>query len=156
LGVEYYAINIQDKTFYELGKGGWYELNYEPEAFSDLEYLTLFILEDCYFFVDGDMGYSDEEVKRITDYITNRVAPALFEMMRDTPPDKIKVVNDCGDDITICKAKGYRCIGTRYGSPGTKEYEEDVERLNCHFRSTNPKHWYNPEDYKKYPEYDIY
>ena len=50
MGVEYYIVNIKNKTFYDLGKGGWYCLRYGLEDYfqelQDPELLTLFIMEE--------------------------------------------------------------------------------------------------------------
>jgi hypothetical protein len=48
MGIEYYLINKENKTFYALGKGGWYCLKDDIEALTDLKYLELFIFEDVF------------------------------------------------------------------------------------------------------------
>ncbi len=157
MGTEYYAINLKNKTFYDLGKGGWYALT-DKEAFQDVEYLANEILTECYYINDADYWEDQEGKKDTVEYVTTRIAPDLYEMMRDTPPDQIRIMDDCGDDITICKAKGYRCVGTRYYSKGSPEYLESLTYMNRHFQTDNPLHkrWYDPEQYKNYPEFSIY
>lgn len=155
MGTEYYIVNKKDKTFYNLGKGGWYELNYDKEAFQDLEYLALFIFEDCY---DLNVGfYSQEEIEKIRKYVQERVAPDLFIMMKDCSPADIEVFNDCGDDSVIIRSKGYRCIGSRYFDIGTNEYNEHIDFCNRHLKDTPEiKRRYNPENFKNLPEFDKY
>jgi len=162
MGIEYYAINTQNKTFYDLGKGGWYALT-DKEAFQDEEYLCYEILTECYLMSDAadddywKIRYTEQERKDIVEYIKNRVAPDLFQMMKDTPPDKIKIVNDCGDDIIICKAKRYRCVGTRYYELNSDSYVEAMKSLNRHLEDTPiNKRWYNIESYKNIPGFNDY
>ena len=54
MGVEYYLINKENKTFYDLGKGAWYEFTGQEEALTDLEYLEEFIFDDCLYGYDRD------------------------------------------------------------------------------------------------------
>ncbi len=153
MGIEYYLINKKDKTFYDLGKGGWYELNNDTEAFQDLDYLINEILTECYYIDDGDMDvkYLDE----ITDHVTNRVAPDLYEMCKDTDPSDIWIVNDCGDEITIARTKGYRCIGTRYYDKVSKAYNDQIEFENRHFRK-NRRRMYDSKSFEKHPDFAKY
>lgn len=158
MGVEYYIINRKNKTAYDLGKGGWYALNDDKQCFQDLEYLENYIVNDCYdsVFNKHSSWYSDEERVELKEYITNRIAPDLFEFCKDTDPKDIFIFNDSGDDITICRALGYRFIGHKYHEKNDKDYQEHLDSLNRHFKESNPKHWYNPEDYKNYPQYSLY
>lgn len=155
MGVEYYVIDKANKTFYELGKGGWYELHYDMNVFSDLEMLTLFILEDVY---EGGQWYKLEVWLDMEDYITNRVAPDLFEAFGKTKKEDLVIVNDCGDDKVICKVKKYKCIGSRYyGNKESDEYKEAMIELNKHLEDTElNRKWYNPENYKQYIEWKQY
>lgn len=154
MGVEYYVIDKANKTYYDLGKGGRYELIYEMDVFSDLEMLTLFIIEDVW---NLDL-YPPEEKQDMINYTTNRVAPDLFEAFGKTKKEDLCIVNDCGDDITICKVKKYRCIGTRYYSDkDSDEYKKEMIDLNKHLEDTKiNKRWYNPELYTKYSEWEKY
>lgn len=158
MGVEYYAINIHNKTFYDLGKGAWYALT-DMEAFQDEEYLCHEILSECYYISDNDYWAPDEEKKKqeTIKYVKTRIAPDLFHMMKDTPKDKIKIVNDCGDDITVCRSKGYRCVGTRYYDLGSKEYEQSLKFLNRHLEDTaHNRRMYNPENFRNCIDFNVY
>lgn len=158
MGVEYYIVNRKNKTAYDLGKGGWYSLNNDKESFQDLEYLINYIITECYNSVfDKDSSwYSNQEKKELKDYIINRIAPDLFEFCKDTSPKDIFIFNDSGDNITICRSLGYKFVGHRYNEKGDKDYLEHLDFLNRHLKETNPKHWYNAENYKQYPEYEVY
>lgn len=156
MGTEYYAINTQNKTFYDLGKGGWYALT-DMEAFQDQEYLCNEILTECYHINDEQYWSNFDEAKKqeLINYITTRVGLDLFEMMKNTPPDKIYIVNDCGDDITICRAKGYRCVGTRYYEKNSLKYQENLQFLNRHFDPSR-KFQYDLSDYQNLPDFKKY
>lgn len=161
MGVEYYIINRKNKTAYDLGKGGWYALNDDKECFQDLgdlDYLINYIITYCYngIFNKDSSWYSDEEKAELKSYISDRIAPDLFEFCKNTEPKDIFIFNDSGDDITICRSLGYKFTGHRYHQKGDKDYIEYLDFLNRHFKETNPKHWYNPEDYKNHPQYELY
>lgn len=150
MGVEYYVVDKDKRTFYDLGKGGWYALNDDKEAFQDQEYLALYLLTECCG-LDSD----DKEWAWWKQYIETRVAPDLFAAFGDSKKDSLFVFNDCGDDITICRAKGYRCIGTRYGEG--VERQERIDFENRHFDGNGKLLGrYEPEGYKQYPEWAIY
>ncbi len=97
MGIEWYLINKRDKTFYDLGKGGWYSLD-DPDAFSDLEYLTHEILHECYYIDDLDYR-SEEEKIRIIAHVTDRVAPDLHEMCNGCGPGEVWVIPDSTDEL---------------------------------------------------------
>jgi hypothetical protein len=151
MGVEYWIVDTNQKVFYDLGKGGWYDL--EPEALQDQEYLALTILDDIF----TRTTHTDQEWQEFTDYINNRVVPELFKAFGQTKPEHIQIVNDCGDDHVIMKVKKYRCIGTRYGEPNSPKYSEYMQYNNKHLID-NPlnKRLYNPDNYTKYPEWNKY
>lgn len=155
MGVEYYAINKQNKTFYDLGKGGWYGLT-DMEAFQDEEYLCHEILIECFNVDEEDDWRSAKDKEWIVNHVKTRVGPDLFHMMKDTPPDKIKIVNDCGDDITICRSKGYRGVGTRYHAPDSPEHKQAVQFLNRHMDVNGNVTRYYGSDLKTIPGYDEY
>lgn len=156
MGIEYYAINTQNKTFYDLGKGGWYALT-DMEAFQDEEYLCNEILTECFYIDEEDDWRKPEEKERIINHVKTRVAPDLFNMMKNTPTTKIRIINDCVDDITICKSKRYMCIGTRYYDIDSPEYQKSMQFNNRHLEDTPiNKCWYDTDKYKDLPGYDEY
>jgi hypothetical protein len=153
MGVEYYVVDREKKIFYDLGKGGWYRLNDDKEAFQDQEYLANYILTECFFNLDH---YPPEERERLKEWIETTLAPELFSFFGDSKKENIFVFNDSGDDITICKAKRYRCVGTRHGET-LEEKQEDIDRMNRHLVDNElNRRWYDPESYKIYPEWSIY
>ena len=159
MGVEYYIINRKNKTAYDLGKGNWYALNHDKQCFQDLDYLINYIITECYGRVleKENSNCSEEENIELKSYIVNRIALDLFDFCKETDPKDIFIFNDSGDDITICRSLGYKFVGHRYNKKGDDDYLDYLENhLNRHFKNSNPKHWYNSEDYKDYPEYEIY
>jgi hypothetical protein len=146
MGVEYYLVNTKDKIFYDLGKGGWYDLNYDMEAFFDLEYLIEEILTECY---DGD------ESKR--DYVANRVAPDLYNICKGCTKSDIFIVHDCGDDLTFMRTKNYKCVGARYYDKDSEEYNKHMDFLNRHLEDTLlNKRRYDPKSLERYPGFEKY
>jgi hypothetical protein len=79
MGVEHYIINKKNKTFYDLGKGGWHKLAYEKEALFDLEYLKLYLRYDC-------CSYTDEDRLQLGNHFDTKVAPELFEFAKGVSP----------------------------------------------------------------------
>lgn len=125
MGVEYYIINKEDKTFYDLGKGGWYCLKDEIEAVTDQEYLGLFIFEDVF-------GHDDEEDVDFRAYC-DEIAAEIFEMAKCNNIKNLTVIDDCGDDTIILRALKYRCVGSRYRDPKDPKYNKEcIESENRH------------------------
>jgi hypothetical protein len=147
-----------NKTAYDLGKGGWYALNDDKQCFQDLEYLINYIITECYstVFKNNSSLYSDEEKQKLKEYISNRIAPDLFELCKDTWAKDIFIFNDSGDDITICRALGYKFIGHRYDEKSSKEYQEHLDFLNRHLTDPARKRMYDPEEFKQYHEFELY
>ncbi len=143
MGVIYYAVNRKNKTFYDLGKGGWDVLNDDKEALFDLEYLTHEILHECFDIDDrkwmnktdkADPAGSGQPPYLLIDYVTTRIAPDLFEFVEGAEPSDITIINDCTDDIFYMKCLGYRCVGCRYHLDKTsEEYKKSVASSNRHF-----------------------
>jgi hypothetical protein len=155
MGVDYYVADSAKKTFYELGKGGWYALNDDKEAFQDVDYLAHYILTECYE-VGRDDYYTIEENLEIQAYVRQRVAPDLFKAFGDSKKENLHIFNDCGDDLVVCRAKGYRCVGTRFGKTA-EEQEDHLDHQNRHLiDSPTTKRLYNPEHFKQYREWEIY
>lgn len=152
MGTKYYIINRQNMTAYDLGKGGWDELNYDKEALSDLEYLTQYVLDECY---NLDI-LTEQKRNEITTHVTQRVAPDLYLFCSGANLNDIFIFNDCGDDITICRSLGYRFVGHRYHEVGDKQYLEHLKFLNRHFdENDNLTHYYAKMDWYNHPDYHI-
>ncbi len=128
MSMGWYLINKRDKTFYDLGAGGWYSLD-DHEAFSDLEYLTHEILYEC-FYIDEPDYRTEEEKDKVIDHITDRVAPDLHKMCNGCGPDEVWVIPDNTDDLVFARTKEYRCIGTRYYDKNSDDYKTAIIQLN--------------------------
>jgi len=138
MGVEYYLINKENKTFYALGKGGWYCLKDDIEALTDLKYLELFIFEDVF-------SQDDEEDEEWMKYC-KEIGAEIFEAAKCNNIKNLVIVNDCGDDTTILRALKYKCIGSRYRSkedPGINK--KQIEFENRHLDPKSPPHLYDLE-----------
>lgn len=159
MGVEYWLIDKKNKTFYDLGKGGWYAFNDDLECFQDLEYLTAYILDDVWDLEERHKkgSYPNDQYLDIKNYIINQLAPDLFNLYCKSKPEDLEVVNDCGDDWVICKVKKYKCVGTRFYFDDPKERAQEIDHNNRHLEDTEiNRRWYNPEAYKKYQEWEKY
>jgi len=159
MGVEYWLLDKHNKTFYDLGKGGWYAFNDDLEVFQDLECLTTYILEDIYniFLLQVYALKEEEQNKTTIEYIKKYLAPDLYNLFKDVKPENLCVVNDCGDDMIICKSKKYKCIGTRFYFDDLEKRKQEIKYNNKHLEDTElNKRWYNSENYKQYPEWGKY
>lgn len=125
MGLEYYLVNKENKTFYDLGKESWYVLMDEIDAVTDLEYLELFIKEDVF-----DDNLSDEYCKEM--------AYEIYSVAKCKDIRNIIVVNDSGDDSIIFRSLKYKCIGCRYRDDNNPEYNKElIEFNNRHFKPEN-------------------
>lgn len=152
MGTEYYIVDKQNKTYYQLGKGGWYGLHDCLFAVADPEILSIYILDEAYH----NVIYSRQEWCEIREYIKSDLAPELFKLFGTTPHQYLKIINDCSDDLTILKVKKYKCIGTRYRYDN-ENMDDYLKHMNRHLED-NPynRRCYNPPDYYKYPEWEEY
>lgn len=78
---------------------------------------------------------------------TKKIAIDLHKLFKDVPIEFLEIINDCGDELTVCKAKKYKCVGSIF--------KEEVDAYNKHLEDNdwNRRH-YNPESFKKYPCWD--
>lgn len=133
MGIEYYLINRENKTFYELGKGQWYELNGNLDSLNDLEYLEEFIFEYCLSDFEDDKD--NKEYKK---QYCKEIAVEIFEFAQCKNLKNIILTSDCGDELYVIRCLGYFCVGTRYRSDTdctlNKEY---VEFENRHLKLEN-------------------
>lgn len=152
MGTEYFVINKKAKTYFYLGKGPWFFLNNEKEAFSDYLYLKWIILLEVYGLNDDEGG--DEEIREKVEELVQD----LLKMMSGAEVGDIEVVADTVDDIDICRAKKYRCVGSRYGGKkGSKEYEEELAHINKHLEDTElNRKWWNEDNFRQYSKFEKY
>ena len=54
MGIGYYIVNRETKQFYDLGKGGWYNLADDKIYLTDQECLAQFIYDDVFYHEDND------------------------------------------------------------------------------------------------------
>lgn len=151
MGIDYYLVDKSKKKLYELGKGSWFKLNLE--YIGNEELLCLDIENNCYY----RDTYSDEEWQEIKKYIKERVAPDLHLCFFDSNPKDLILFNDTTDDLYICRTKQYYCVGTRYYEIGSKEWENCMAHQSKHLiDNEHNKRFYNPEEARKYPEWERY
>lgn len=150
MGVEYMLVNPINKTIYDLGKGSWYDLNDSLDYLKDANLLSLHIFD--YVLHRGIHGYAE-----MTDYVYNRLAPDLVECFKNADYSKLFIVNDCGDDTTIMRTKGYKCIGSRYYELGTTEHQQQIDFWNRHLLDEKYGRLYNADDkIKQHPDWEKY
>jgi hypothetical protein len=132
MSVEYRLVNKKNRTMYELGKGGWYDVMTQCGVLHDRDLLRLAIEEALY---EPEPGYVAE------------IAAELFEFTKDTPEDQLVVFNDCGDETGICRSIGYRFTGSRYRP-------FDMDFLNRHLDgSESSKRRYNIDSWRDHPDF---
>jgi hypothetical protein len=91
MGIDYYLLDHQNATFFELGKGAWYALKddiwvvKEPELFLE--------------FVEIEMGYNDLNVNEKEYY--QCLGSLLFGLFSKIPLNRLEVINDCADDTSL-------------------------------------------------------
>ena len=54
MGIDYFLVDKQNKTFFELGRGNWYNLGYDLDCISDPGKLQECLLEEVFSYY-GDV-----------------------------------------------------------------------------------------------------
>lgn len=129
MGTEYYFINKENKTFYNLGKGGWYILSDELSAVTYDEYLEELLYGDIFRFSESN---EEPENRKFCKELAND----LIKFVNGADPKNLIIISDEFDDSVIFKGLGYRCVGSRYVNESEKL---DNRHLNEH------RHIYNLE-----------
>lgn len=141
MSVLYYLVNKETKTFYKLGKGGWYFLKNNEDLcyFTDIELLEEVIYGDVFDGYENKNGDFREYCKEIT--------KEIFEAAKCNNLNNLFVISDAGeqDDLIVIKALKYKCIGCRYR-------DWDVNSLNKHLESYHT----SIEELQKYKTQDVY
>lgn len=151
MGIEFYALNKRDGTFFELGRGSWYVLNHDREAFSDTEYLAHKILTEVY---GRDSDDTDDEWVDFVHRVQTDLAPALHAFAAGASASDLEVIYDNTDDYLMARCLRYRCVGTMYGS-GTEERAQMIEEMNKHLvDSPLNRRYYNPDNYRGHPKFE--
>ena len=145
MGTEYYLINKENNTFYDLGKGSWYEFIGQEEALTDLEYLEEFVFDDCLNGYDRDEDHIDD-----TRGYAKELASELFEFAKCKNIKNILLTSDCTDDTIIIRCLGYKCVGSRYRDSANPECNrQHIEFENRHLDPKTPKHLYSIDAFLK-------
>lgn len=128
MGTEYWVADRQKKTFFDLGRGGWYDFVEDfGWALADSQILGEAIFQD--WTLKG--RFSDLSKDENRQYAL-KLGVELHHCFGDSDPKNLRVSMDCGDDHTIMRAKGYACVGTRYYLDQPEEYEKEMKRNNRH------------------------
>lgn len=121
MGIDWYVVNKRDATFFELGRGGWYGLNHEREEFTDAEYLAHQIFDTtCVAGMTEDDPDSRAWVAGL--------ATELVAFAAGAPKADLCIITDNSDDLSLIRALGYRCVGTRYGTTPEERLENIREQ----------------------------
>src|SRR5574343_24739 len=143
MGVEYYLVNHANKTFFELGKGSWYELANVPRIVYEPVLFTVWFRDIG--------GFGDKEWKEFGQEYYRQIGLKLFELVSGTEPHRIVLINDCGDDTFYMRCLGYRCIGSRYYLDDEKENRKTIEFENRHLTDQEASRLYTrPNDKELY------
>jgi hypothetical protein len=128
MGIEYYLVNKENKTFYELGKHCYFDtLDY----LWDPEYLEEYIYADVF------EGYEKEDKKWPPREYCREIAQEICEFIKNCNPKNILFISDCCDDTLIIRCLGFRCVGSRYRSDDDPNYNaECIKSANRHLEDT--------------------
>jgi hypothetical protein len=128
MGIEYYLVNKENKTFYELGKHCYFDtLDY----IEDPEYLEEYIYADVFF------GYEKENTGCCSREYCREIAQEIYEFAKGCNPKNILVTSDCEDDMLTIRCLGFRCVGSRYRSDSDPNYNAECIRFeNRHLEDT--------------------
>lgn len=129
MGTEYWVADRQKKTFFDLGRGSWYDFVEDfGWALADSQVLGEAIFQDWTF--KGRFSDLSEDENR---QYASKLGAELHRCFGDSDPKNLIASNDMGDDHTIMRAKGYACVGTRYyllDQP--EEHEKEMKENNRH------------------------
>jgi hypothetical protein len=126
MGIDYYLVNTNNKTFYYLGRGNWGDLSYEKDSLFDLEYLELFLKDDVELFDENNY--------------CNKIANELYAFADGANKDQIFISSDCNDNMIYVYAHKYKCVGSRYSD------DNWIELHNRHLKEPIYNRWYNDCD----------
>lgn len=138
MGMDYYLVDMGSKTFYELGRGDWFALNDNTDALADEEYLVMILLEEC---CRAKKETHPEEWGDWKKSIEERIAPDLHKAFGNSLPEELFIINDSTDDLYLIRCRGYKCIGSRFDQPDSKEYIENIAYKNRHLDIKNQRNY---------------
>lgn len=158
MGLIWFIADKKKKIFYELGKGGWYDLRPNEIVYIDNHLQNRRVLIEH---ISNILDIHDERY----DHYVGCVADDLLMIFNNSPvfnPSNISdllIVNDAGEAHWIMQAKGYTCVGTRYSTDDkqSKEYIDGMKWNNQHLDgSERSKRDYNTDNYRKDEEWDMF
>lgn len=97
MGVEYYAVNYEEKMYYDLGKGGWYNLSegiHTAIVFGSRRKLKRLARK----------AFS----KKIPSWYYDKIARKLAKI------SPFVIIDDCGSRMNYIEDNDFRCLGSRY------------------------------------------
>jgi len=119
MGIDYFLIDKKNKTFFELGRGNWYNLQYDIGCIRDPGKLQECLLDEVF-------SYYGELSGEFHFHISEVLVDELHSLFGETPAYLLNVISDCSDAYGEMRREGYRCIGTRYEIRGTPEWKETI------------------------------
>ena len=130
MGIEYYLVNKENKTFYELGKHCYFDtLDY----LWDPEYLEEYIYADVFYCYEKE----DEGRPHLSREYCREIAQEIYEFVKGCNPENIVFISDCCDDTLIIRCLGFRCVGSRYRCDNDPNYNaECIKWANRHLEDT--------------------
>lgn len=139
----YYLANKKNKTLICLGKSHVLgEIRYELEALFDLEYLTEFILDNCYGYYNPDSWLAKNPDQK--EWIVKELAPSIFELGKNVSnKESLLYFSDSTDHLYCAKCLGYKMIYSVFG-------QDEVDKFNQKVKE-NKNNWYSLEKAKKIP-----
>jgi hypothetical protein len=129
MGIEYYLVNKENKTFYELGKHCDFDtLDY----IEDPEYLEEYIYADVFF------CYEKEEAgqEHLSREYCREIAQEIYKFAKGCNPRNIECISDCTDDTLIVRCLGFVCVGSRYRCKDPNYNAECIKSANKHLEDT--------------------
>jgi len=153
MGIEYYLADTEHKTFYELGRGSWYELEDGLSYLADQELLLLHLQDYVY----TKEYHTEEEWRELSLWLADILVPDLYRHFGNSTPSKLRIVPDSTDDLIMMKAKKYTCLGSRYYYNDPVRSRDNLQWLNRHLEDNERnRRFYDPKDYQQYPEWNLY
>jgi hypothetical protein len=119
MGIDYFLIDKKNKTFFELGRGNWYNLGYDLGCINDPGKLQECLLDEVFSYygdLRGEMHFL------VSEYLVNE----LHSCFGSIPTHELFVISDCSDSYRHIRQEGYQCIGTRYEVRGTQEWHDTI------------------------------
>jgi hypothetical protein len=135
MGTEYYLLNHNNTSLYELGKGPFSTVLQDLTILKEKNKLSNKLIST---WQDSFQAKTDPEKIRFYEYCS-LIAQDLYNFIKDTPDESIEFINDSGEDHMFAVHLRYKCIGSRYGLGDPSENMKYIDSENSLL---------NREDYK--------